>query len=113
MIKKIFLPIITQATSMYIISLIMNNIHINTLESLIKLTVIFSILNITLKPILKILSLPITLLTLGLSRLIINGVVLYVAFTLVSDAYINGIGTAIVASILISIVNTLLDIILG
>lgn len=76
-------------------------------------SIMLSILNITLKPILKILSLPITLLTLGLSRFIINGVVLYATFMLVPNVHINGIGTAIVSSVLISIVNTLSDIILN
>lgn len=112
MIKKILLPVITQALSIYIISLVMNNIRVGTLESLILVSVMLSILNITLKPILKILAFPITLLTLGLTRFVVNGIVLYVAFSLAPSAYIDRIGTAIISSILISIVNTLLDIVL-
>ena len=72
----------------------------------------FIVLLIILVHILKLITFPITLLTLGLFKLIINGVVLYIAFLLAPNAYIHGLGAAIVSSVLIVIANTILDSIL-
>ena len=72
----------------------------------------FIVLLIILVHILKLITFPITLLTLGLFKLIINGVVLYIAFLLAPNAYIHGLGAAIISSVLIVITNTILDSIL-
>ena len=112
MLKKITLPIITQVLSIYLISLIMDKVYIGSLEGLLVVSAFLSVLNITLKPILKLITFPITLLTLGLFKLIINGVVLYIAFLLAPNAYIHGLGAAIVSSVLIVIASTILDSIL-
>lgn len=77
-----------------------------------------SLLNATVKPILKILSLPITVLTLGVFYLILNTLMLYLASWIANglfDAgfYIQGFGSAFLASIIISIVSSILSGIAG
>lgn len=105
--KRISLFIVINALSLYIISNLMTSVYIGSLGSLIMLTIIFGCLNLIVKPVIKFFSLPITLLTLGLFSLVINGVVLYLAFALVPGAHLNGLLNSIWAAILLSIVNSI------
>jgi putative membrane protein len=88
------------------------NIEVVTPKALILFTVILSILNVTLKPILKLLTLPITCLTLGLFLLVINVIVVKVADYFVADFTINGWMSAFIFSICMSIVTSVIEYIL-
>ncbi|MEG0855667.1 MAG: phage holin family protein [Terrisporobacter sp.] len=105
--KRISLFIVINAISLYIISRLMSSVYISSLSSLIILTIIFGCLNLIVKPIIQFFSLPITVLTLGLFSLVINGIVLYLAFTIVPGAQLNGLLNSIWAAILLSITNTI------
>ena len=72
--------------------------------------VIIFILNKTVKPVVVWLTLPLTALTLGLFYLLINVLVLKVAdFILMSHFDIHGIVMPFIVSIVISIMNTMMD----
>lgn len=65
-----------------------------------------ALLNTLLKPILFILTLPLTILTLGLFLLVLNGLMLWLTAKLVAGFSIpGGFGTTILASIVLSIVG--------
>lgn len=113
MIKKLMLMIISPALSIYLTSLIVDSIHIGTLEGLIILSIFLGVLNMTLKPILKLLALPATILTLGLFSFVINGAILFIAFKLAPDVSITGLDSAIIASLIMSAINMFLENILN
>lgn len=69
---------------------------------------LFSIVNVLLRPMIIILSLPAILLTLGLFMLVINGVMVYVALALVPSIDITFVG-AIIAGMIISLTNYVLS----
>ena len=70
---------------------------------------LLGIVNAIIRPILVFLTLPLTLLTLGLFLLVINGLMLGLVAALVRGFYVNGFGGAIFGSILISIVSWILS----
>lgn len=106
--KKVSLFIFVNAISLFIVSRLMDSVYIGSLSSLLILTLIFGLLNLTIKPIIQLFSLPITFLTLGLFSLVINGIILKLSFMLVPGVHLYGFLSAILASILLSIVNTIL-----
>lgn len=108
MIKKIISNIILSALSLYLVSIAVDSMSIYSLTSLIELSIVFGLLNITIKPLIKLFSLPITFLTLGLFSLVINAFVLKFAFAIVPEVYLQGFLPAIGASVLLSIVNWVL-----
>ena len=59
------------------------------ITTIVKVALILAIFELILKPILKILLLPITFLTLGLIRIVINTLGLYLAVFLISDFSVN------------------------
>jgi len=75
------------------------------LGSAIVAALLLGFVNAILRPILILLTLPLTLLTFGLFLLVINGLMLGLVAYLVPGVYVNGFGGAILASILISLVS--------
>ena len=65
---------------------------------------ILSVINVVLKPILVILSLPFIVVTLGLFMLVVNGVMVYVAAAL-SPGLSMGFGSAVLAGAIIGLIN--------
>jgi putative membrane protein len=61
------------------------------IETIIKVALILAIFELILKPILKILLLPVTFLTLGLIRIVINTLGLYLAVFLISGFNVNSL----------------------
>ena len=107
--KKLTINLLVSVLSLFIVSKLIDSMYIGSLKALILLSIVLGVLNFTVKPLMKLFSLPITFLTLGLFSLVINAVVLKLGFFLVADAYLNGFISAIGASILLSIANTMLS----
>jgi len=65
--------------------------------------------NVTIRPILLLLTLPLTIVTLGLFALIVNGAMLALVASLVKGVHVAGFGSAILGAALISLVGGLLN----
>ncbi len=70
---------------------------------IIEAAIVLGALNLVIKPLLFILTLPINILSLGLFTFILNGILLLIVGALVPGLVINGLGVAVLASIIISI----------
>ncbi|HET8571800.1 MAG TPA: phage holin family protein [Candidatus Limnocylindria bacterium] len=84
---------------------------------LLLVAVVFSLLNTYLRPILRILSIPLTILTLGIFLLVINALMLLLT-SAVSDALnlefaVDGFGAAFLGAIVVAIVGLLLSMLIG
>lgn len=91
---------------------------VSTWASVLVIALIIALLNMTIKPILQLLGLPISVITLGIFYLVINTALLYLASWLASalfdiDFIIASFGSGFVASIVISIVSSILNGVLG
>lgn len=73
---------------------------------------ILSVINIFIRPFVAIISLPITIVTLGLFTLIVNGLMVYLALQLTPDIDIT-FWSAVVAGIVIGFVNYVINETLG
>ena len=68
--------------------------------------IVMTVLNIILKPIIVILTLPLTIMTFGLFYVVVNGFLLWVADYLMGPSFeINSFGLAILASVFISLLR--------
>lgn len=75
--------------------------------------VAIAFLNAVLKPILAFLTLPITILTLGLFYLVLNAVIILLADKLVDHFHVNSFLTALFFSIILAIITSVLEKMLG
>ncbi|MDR3053441.1 MAG: phage holin family protein [Coriobacteriales bacterium] len=90
----------------------------NATLSIAILAVILAFLNAFIKPVLQLISLPITFITLGIFALVINTIVLYIAAWAGNGLFntgflIEGFWSALLASIVISLVSAILGAITG
>lgn len=107
--KRFLISLALNTVALLIVNEIFSSFHIDGLGTAILASIILAILNVLLKPILIILTLPITLLTFGLFLLVINAITLMVTQALMGSSFvIDGFGTAFVASIFISIITLVL-----
>lgn len=84
-------------------------IQIDHFRDLLVATLVLGLLNAFLRPIVLLLTLPVTILTLGLFTLVINGVMFYLAASLVEGFHVTGFGTAFVAALLFSLFSFTLN----
>ena len=70
---------------------------------------LLGIVNAVIRPILVLLTLPITVLTLGLFLLVVNGLMLWLVAAFVTGFHVNGFWGTVLGSILISIVSWILS----
>jgi putative membrane protein len=73
------------------------------------IALIFGVVNAVVGPILRLLSLPFVLLTLGLFLLVINAALLGLTAALTDRMTIDGFGTALVAGLILAVVGWLAD----
>lgn len=79
----------------------------NTWTTVIAAGFFLALVNMALKPILVILSLPAVVLTLGLFMLILNGFMVLLVSWIYSGLYVKNFGVAIIAGIIIGVINFL------
>ncbi|GLU54014.1 phage holin family protein [Dyadobacter frigoris] len=70
--------------------------------------IVLGLLNTFLKPVLQILALPITILTLGLFYFVINVFIIYLASYFVSGFHVDGFISALIFGFVVSVVSAIL-----
>ncbi|MEJ1222628.1 phage holin family protein [Sediminicola sp. 1XM1-17] len=105
---KLILRILLSALAVVILAKILPGISVDTYTTAIIVAIVLSILNFIVKPILVILTLPITILTLGLFLLIINAIIILLADNLISGFDVSNIWWALLFSLLLSFLQSIL-----
>ena len=102
--------LIANAISLWLMSQFINHITFDRTEALVVTAIVLTILQKVVKPVLSFLTLPITILSLGLSILVINAFVLYLAFKFVDGASIDShLSSLLIASIVLSIISSIIQ----
>ncbi len=110
MLLRWFLSIILNAIALVVVAQLFDGFHLVGFGTAIIASIILSVLNTFLKPILVILTLPITFITLGLFLLVINAITLMLTQAVIGSSFvIEGFGLAIIAAIIISLINLVLN----
>ena len=101
-----------RALIIFVAANIVPGFHLDGYTTALVLVVILGILNVIVKPILLLFTLPINLLTLGLFSFVINAVILILASKIVSGVQIESFLTAIIAAVMIGFLSSVVDTIL-
>jgi putative membrane protein len=109
MLKSALLRWFINAVAMALTSLIIPGIIFNRFRDLLFASALFGILNISIKPIIFFLTLPLNILTLGLFTFIINAAILGLTATLLPGFVIYGFWPALGGAIIISLVSIVLN----
>lgn len=114
-------PIVITLISLFILSLVLPGVSYLNFPTLIIASIVLTILQKFIRPVLSILFLPINIITLGLFSWIINVLILWMAIALVPGFHIdqvtilgiqlNWIFSLVVVSLIISIIESLIELI--
>ena len=88
---------------------VLAGIHIDSFWTAVVFAVVLAILNTFIKPLIILLTLPVTILTLGLFLFIINAIVVLMASKLVQGIKIDGFGWALIFSLIFAFVSAILN----
>ena len=97
------------ALSILVTAKIVPGVKVEGFKPALIAAVVLGALNVLVKPILVILTLPITVLSLGLFLLVINAIIVSLAGYLVPGFWVRGFWAAVFASIVISLCSTVAD----
>lgn len=90
----------------------MPGVEVKNMNWALLVAFILTMLNVFIKPILVFLTLPITLVTLGLFLLVINAMIVMLAAKILPDGFfVDGFWAALIFSIVLSMTNSLLEMI--
>lgn len=110
MITAYFLDGVTMGNNQFITT---GSPQVNKLITALLVAIVLAFLNSIVKPVLTLLSLPITFFTLGLFLLVINAIIILFADKLVDGFKVDGFWTALWFSLVLSLVSSLLDLTKG
>ncbi len=99
---------VLNALALYIVAKILPGIHLLDFGSALIAVVVIGFVNALIKPLLFLLTLPVTIITFGLFALVLNALMLMLASALTPGFKIDGFLTALLGSILFSVITTIL-----
>lgn len=105
----LILQIILSSVAVYFTAWLLPGISVKSFGTAIIVAIVIGLLNAILKPILQFLSFPITVLTLGLFLLVINTIIILIAGAIVSNFHVENFWWALLFSIIMSIVVSILE----
>ena len=103
-----FIQLLINVIAFYVTAYLVPGFTVSGWQALVVMSIVWGLLTLLLKPILLVLTLPITILTLGLFTFVINALLLMIMSAIVPGFHVFGFGTAIIAAIVLSLINMLL-----
>ncbi len=99
--------------SVMIAAYVIPGITVRSFFSALWVALFLGIVNMLLRPFLILITLPINILTLGLFTFVINGVIILLASSIVKGFQVSGFWIAVLFSIMLSIINYLMNLLIG
>lgn len=103
------LKMILTTLAILLVTNVYGGIQVDSVTTAVIAAVVLALINTIVRPVIVVLTLPISMLTLGLFLLVINAAMLYAAAWLVNGFDVGGFWDALIASFIISVVVALLN----
>ncbi|WP_026464725.1 phage holin family protein [Adhaeribacter aquaticus] len=103
------IKIVLTGLAAMIAAYILPGVTIAGFTSAILLAVVLAILNAIVRPVLVALTIPVTILSLGLFLLVINAVIILLADFLLAGFSVNGFFWALIFSLILSVITSIID----
>ena len=108
--RSVLIRWLVLAIAIAITAALVDGIHIDgDAGGLLAVAALFGLVNAVIRPIVRLLALPVRVMTLGLVSFVINGLMLLITDWLLDVLDVGGLWNAIVAAIVISVVSTFLN----
>jgi putative membrane protein len=106
----LIIRILISAVAVFVASRFIPGIHVGGIEYALLVAIVLGLLNAFLKPILVLLTIPISILTLGLFLLVINVIMVYLTDYFITPGFkVDGPLAALLFSFVVSVVTWIID----
>jgi putative membrane protein len=102
---RFLLRALAAAAGFWLASRIVHGVHVSGWVSLVEAGLLLGVFNALVRPILTILTLPLTIVTLGLFLLVVNGVTVWLVTVFIHGVRVPGLWPAILTSLIISVTS--------
>lgn len=100
---------LTNAIVLAVVAGLLSSVHVRNLGSLLAAAAVFGVLNTVLKPFLRLITFPLAILTLGVAWFLVSMLMLVITRDIVSGFRLHGFGTLVAATLIVWVVNMILD----
>lgn len=107
--KHLIVKILINAAALMFTANLIDGIYVDGWGAVIIAAIILGIVNAIIRPLLVLFTLPLNVLTLGLLTFVINGLMLKLTAAVVGGFDVVGLWPAIVGSVILSVVSTVLS----
>jgi putative membrane protein len=104
--KRFLIHWLVIALALWVTAYVLPGVSVDSTQALAIAAVVLGLVNALIRPVLTILTLPITILTLGLFYLVINGLTFLLASKLVPGFHVGGFWWAVLGALLVSIISS-------
>jgi putative membrane protein len=109
LVVRLAISWLTNALVLAVVAAVLHGVHVRNAGSLLAAAAVFGVLNTILKPLLRLITLPLAILTLGLAWFFVALLMLVITRSLVHGFQIHGFGTLVSATLIVWVVNLVLD----
>ncbi len=106
---KLILKILAAAIAVFVAAYILPGVSVDTYVTALIVAVVLGVLNAFIRPIIVFLTLPITVVTLGLFYFVINAALVYVTDHFVPGFSVEPLWMTLVFAIVVSVINSFLS----
>jgi putative membrane protein len=106
---KLILKWLLSATALLAVAYLYEGVEARSFGAALTAAFVIGLLNMLLRPLLVLLTLPVTVLTLGLFLFVINALLFWWAASLLNGFYVSGFGAALLGSLIYSVFGVVID----
>ena len=106
---KLLLKWILSACALLLVAAMYSGVQVQSFGSAMLAVVVISLLNMLVRPVLLVLTLPVTVLTVGLFLFVLNGLMFWAAANMLSGLSVSGFWAAVWAAILYSLLGMVIE----
>lgn len=105
---NLFISLLVRSLAVFVSAYLIPGVNVDSYATALMVAIVLGIINLLIKPILILLTLPINILTLGLFTLVINAALVLLTSSLVSGFKVDGWLSALLFALVLSIVSSFL-----
>ncbi|MDY0216394.1 MAG: phage holin family protein [Bacteroidales bacterium] len=98
-----------QSISIFVAAMLLPGVHVSSYLTAIWIAIVIALLNVFIRPLLIIFTIPITIFTFGLFLLVINAIIIYLAASMIKGFNVDDLWWAFLLSVIVSLLNYLME----
>lgn len=110
---RLFISWLTNAIVLGVLAAVLPDVHVSSAGALLLAAAVFGVLNTILKPLLRLITLPLAIITFGIAWFFVSLFMILLTEAIVPGFKVHGFTTLIEATLIVWIVNVILDLLPG